>query len=168
MDRMDDVLSSVHKSVQLIESNTKASISITNKVHELIRLTEVENNCDKHSSGQHNAESNIISNCDPVHSRYSNPHKQASAPVCSVVDTSATTADIFTDGASTTVNRFIHGIQGVQGVQCGQSCTSKSAPIHGEMFTSTVPPVFQQIRPTRWESQTNIDNDTPLRTAVAL
>ena len=98
MDRIDDVLSSVHKSVQLIESNTKASTNITNKVHELIRLTEVENNCDKHSSGQHNAESNIISNCDPVQSRYSNPHKQASAPVCSVVDTSATTADIFTDG----------------------------------------------------------------------
>ena len=76
--------------------------------------------------------------------------------------------DIYTDGASTTVNRFIHGIQGVQGVPCCQLCTSSSAPIQGKIFTSTVPPVFQQIRPTRWGSQTNVDNDTPLRTAVAL
>ena len=59
---------------------------------------------------------------------YSNPHKPASVPVCSVVDVSVTTADIYTDGISTTVNgsrtpQFIHGVQGVQGPQ---PCTSSA------------------------------------------
>ena len=139
------------------------------KLHDLIRLAQAEKNCDKHSSVRYNAESNIVSNCDRLQSRYSNPHKQASVPICSVVDAFVTTADIYTDGASITVNRShtsrsVHGIQGVPG---SQPCTSKSVPIQGELFTSAVPLIFQQIRPTWWGSQTNVDNDASLRTAVA-
>ena len=150
MDRIDDIVSSVKKSAQLIEGNTKTSTSVMSKLHDLIRLAEAENNSDKHSFVQHNAESNIVSNCDRLQSRYSFPHKQASVPICSVVDATVTTADLYTDGACTTVNRShtsrsVHGMQGVQG---SQPCSSKSVPIQGELFTSAVPPVFQQIRPT--------------------
>ena len=143
-------MNGVQKSAQLIEGNTKTSTSVMSKLHYLIRLAEAENNCDKHSSVQHNAESNIVSNCDRLHSRYSNPHKQASVSICSVVDAFVTTADIYTEGASKTVNRShtSSSVHGLQGVQSSQPCTSKSVPIQCELFTSAVPSVFQQIRPT--------------------
>ena len=42
MDRIDDILSSVHKSAQLIEGNTKANINIMSKMHLFDRFAEAE------------------------------------------------------------------------------------------------------------------------------
>ena len=49
--RLDDILSSVHKSVQTIESNTKANARIANKVSELLEA-ETKLSSDKHSDKQ--------------------------------------------------------------------------------------------------------------------
>ena len=58
------------------------------KVYELIRLAQAEDNCDKHSTVQHNTESNVVNNCDLI--QYGNAHKQANVPLCSVVHASVT------------------------------------------------------------------------------
>ena len=51
IDRLHDILNSVHKSVQTIENNTKANVSLANKVNELLRIIEAET---KHSGDKHN------------------------------------------------------------------------------------------------------------------
>ena len=51
IDRLDDILSSVHKIVQTIKNNTTANVSLAKKINELLRIIEAET---KHSGDKYN------------------------------------------------------------------------------------------------------------------